>query len=302
MRRDNLRSIGKHSKGTISAYRANSDRIIEVAERAYQLGIRELFLQSGEDPHFVPEVCKAAMAVVAAHPNYNITLNLGALNDKELSSLWNAGARGYLIKHETANTLLHQQQREESLQYRVDHMLKARRAGFEIGSGIILGLPNQTDQDLANDIIFMGRLNLSKMVSCAPFTPSSELPDDTRQAPPGSFKKTRRFIALLRVCFPDARIPAVSNADSPVMPRNGHWKSGQALLIDAGANGITVNFTPPEWEENYALYIRGNEKTYLVSLKKAQQVAFETGLAMGLEATCSQEVPAVSPSLSLDGH
>jgi biotin synthase len=163
----------------------------------------------------------------------------------------------------------------------VGHMLKARKASFEIGSGNILGLPNQTDEDLADDILFLGRFNIAKMVSCAPFTPSDELPQDAREAPPGDFDKTRRFIALLRLCFPGARIPAVSNADSPFM-RKQHRKGGQALLMDAGANGITVNFTPPEWEANYGLYVRGNEKPYLVSLKKAQQVASETGLSMGI--------------------
>jgi biotin synthase len=281
MRRDNLHGIGKKGQSTISPYRATSGKIVEVAEYAYQLGFRELFLQSGEDSRLVPEVRKAVTAVVDAHSDYNITLNLGALADAEYQNLWGAGARGYLIKHETANPALHEQQREETLQHRVTHMLKARKAGFEIGSGNILGLPNQADEDLADDILFLGRLNITKMVSCAPFTPSDELPEDTREAPPGDFDKTRRFIALLRLCFPEARIPAVSNADSPLI-RKQRGKSGQALLMDAGANGITVNFTPPEWEAHYGLYVRGNEKTYLVSLKKAQRVASEAGLSMGI--------------------
>jgi biotin synthase len=126
-------------------------------------------------------------------------------------------------------------------------MIKARNAGFEIGSGNILGLPGQTDEDLADDVLFLGRFDIAKMVSCAPFTPSYELPQDARLTPPGDFNKTRRFIALLRLCFPEARIPAVSNADSPVVKRAHGEKSGQALLMDAGANGITVTFTPPDW-------------------------------------------------------
>ena len=274
---------GKNGRGTISAYRADSAKIVEVANDAYRLGFRELFLQSGEDPHVVPQVAKAVSEITEAHPDYNITLNLGALSDDEYRSLWHAGARCYLQKHETANPSLHEQQREETLQHRVEHMLKARRAGFEIGSGNILGLPNQTDTDLANDILFLGRINCEKMVSCAPFTPSDELPSDTRVAAPGDFEKTRRFhCSASAVCFPNARIPSVSNADSPHIGRKSQDKSGQALLMDAGANGITVNFTPPEWEAHYALYVRGTQKTYLVSLQKAERVADETGLAMGL--------------------
>src|SRR5262249_27606846 len=154
---------------------------------------------SGEDVKVVPEVRKAVQEISAAHPDYNITLNLGALSDKEYQGLWDAGARYYLQKHETANPALHEQQREETLQHRVEHMLKARRAGFESGSGNILGLPNQTDNDLAEDILFLGRMDLERMVSCAPFTPSDELPPDARATPPGDFEKTRRFIALLRL-------------------------------------------------------------------------------------------------------
>ncbi len=287
MRRDNLHLIAKDGRSAISAYRADSDKMAEVADHAYQLGFRELFFQSGEDSRLVPEVIKGVKAVMGAHPDYNITLNLGALADGEYEKLRDAGARNFLIKHETANPVLHEQQREETLRHRVDHMLKARRAGFEIGSGNILGLPHQTDEDLADDILFLGRFNITKMVSCAPFTPSDELPEDARHTTPGDFDKTRRFIALLRLCFPDARIPAVSNADSPLMPRRQRSKSGQALFMDAGANGITVYFTPPEWEAHYGLYVRGTDKTYLVSLRKARQVAAETGLSTGMIAQAS---------------
>ena len=296
MRRDNLHTIGKNGRSTISAYRADSEKIVEAARHAYELGFRELFLQSGEDPRVVPEVRKAVQEIAKTHPDYNITLNLGALSDREYRSLWDAGARYYLQKHETANPTLHEQQREETLEHRVGHMLKARKAGFEIGSGNILGLPNQTDGDLADDILFLGRINCEKMVSCAPFTPSDELPPDARAAAPGDFEKTRRFIALLRLCFPNARIPAVSNADSPHINRNHLKRSGQALLMDAGANGITVNFTPPEWEAHYALYVRGTQKTYLVSLQKAQRVAAETGMAMGLAYPSLGTAPASYPS------
>ena len=139
MRRDNLSSIGKDGRSTTTAYRATAEKMVEVAEHAYELGFRELFLQSGEDTRLVAEVLKAVKIVSTAHPDFNITLNLGALPNNEYQSLRQAGARNYLIKHETANPILHEQQREETLRHRVDHMIKARKAGFEIGSGIILG-------------------------------------------------------------------------------------------------------------------------------------------------------------------
>jgi len=70
----------------------------------------------------------------------------------------------------------------------------------------------------------------------------------------------------------------------------GLKKSGQALAIDAGANGVTVQFTPPEIEEQYGLYARGAEKRqegYLVRLEKARLVAQQTGLPLDLKPTPS---------------
>src|SRR5262249_35814719 len=104
---------------------------------------------------------------------------------------------------------------------------------------------------------------------------------------PGIFEKTLRFIALLRHCFPRARIPATSNLDSPQLIRPAVLpKSGQALAIDAGANGVTVQFTPPEVEDDYGLYARGSEKLaqgYLVRFEKAKLVSEQTGLPLDLK-------------------
>jgi biotin synthase len=70
MRRDNLRTIGKNGRGTISACRADSTKIIEVANDAYRLGFRELFLQSGEDPHVVAQVETAVSEITKARSGH----------------------------------------------------------------------------------------------------------------------------------------------------------------------------------------------------------------------------------------
>ncbi len=275
MRRSNLQSE--------LVSRATTEQILLAASAAQVLGFRQLFLQAGEDPLAVGIVINALRALREKEQGWHVVLNLGNLSLSEYRALKQAGAHGYLIKHETANAKLHLAYRGETLEKRIQHTLWAREAGLYVGSGIILGLPQQTDEDLAHDLILLGRLDSSKMASCAPFTPSEELPAAFRNHASGSFEKTRRFIALLRHCFPSARIPATSNLDSKRMQKtSGNHKSGQAQAIEAGANGITVQFTPLEVEQRYALYERGSEKEYLVYIGKAEQVARETGLLLDL--------------------
>lgn len=280
MRRDNSHAL--------STAKASADKIVDASEHAYALGFRQLFLQSGEDSTIIRPVLEALRIIKLRHSDWHIILNLGSHRLDVYKQLRAAGADGYLIKHETANAELHLKLREEQLAKRVHHMLLARQSGMYIGSGNILGLPGQTIEDVARDLIFLGRIDSSRMASCAPFTSSHDLPPALQIMEEGVFERTLRFLALLRHCFPSARIPATSNLDSPQLLRPpGLRKSGQALGIDAGANGITVQFTPAEIEDQYGLYARGTEKRqegYLVKSEKARLVSQQTGLQLDLQA------------------
>jgi biotin synthase len=297
MRRDNSHAlpIGK----------ANAAKIVVASEDAYSKGFRQLFLQSGEDVTIVRPVLEALAMIRRDRNDWHIILNLGSHRLDVYEKLRAAGADGYLIKHETSNPDLHLKLREESLNKRVHHMLLARKAGMYIGSGNILGLPGQTTEDVARDLIFLGRIGSTKMASCAPFTSSHDLPAALQVTEPGVFEKTLRFLALLRHCFPSARIPATSNLDSPHLIRPEFMpKSGQAMAIDAGANGITVQFTPREIEAEYGLYARGSEKLkdgYLVRLEKARLVAEQTGLHLDLKEPTAGVVELPAHTEAFDG-
>jgi biotin synthase len=283
MRRDHSHAL--------PAAKATAEKIVSASQSAYEKGFRQLFLQSGEDTTIIRPVVEALERINKQYADWHIILNLGNHRLETYAELKAAGAHGFLIKHETANPHLHYATRGETLGRRVHHMLLARKAGLYIGSGNILGLPGQSDEDLARDLIFLGRINSSRMASCAPFTPSHDLPIGFETSQEGIFEKALRFIALLRHCFPDARIPATSNLDSPQLNKpKALDKSGQAMAIDAGANGLTVQFTPPDIENNYGLYARGSEKMeqgYLVRFGKAKLVAEQTGLPLDLKQSGS---------------
>ena len=286
MRRDN--------SDALPVAKASAEKIVAASEEAYSKGFRQLFLQAGEDTTIIRPVVEALQIIRRRRNDWHIILNLGSHRLEVYEKLRAAGADGYLIKHETANPDLHLKLREEPLEKRVNHMLLARKAGMYIGSGNILGLPGQTIEDVAGDLIFLGRIGSSTMASSAPFTASHDLPLELQVTEPGIFEKTLRFIALLRHCFPNARIPATSNLDSPHLIRpNVLPKSGQAMAIDAGANGVTVQFTPREIEDEYGLYARGSEKLqdgYLVRFEKARLVAQQTGLPLDLQVAGEDDV------------
>ncbi|MBI4067915.1 radical SAM protein [Candidatus Kaiserbacteria bacterium] len=263
--------------------KATTEEIVEAADKSYADGIREFFIQGGEDTTMIPVVEAALKEIVARYPDMKVTLNLGGFNKEQFVRLRKAGATDYLIKHETANPRLHVEQRGETLEKRLQYMTWAREAGFNVGTGNILGLPGQTIKDLADDIIFMGRFNPTT-VSCAPFTPSRDLPERMRDHPSPDLEKVMRFVALLRVCFPDARIPATSNTDSPETPRKDRTKFGQSKTIEAGANGVTIQYTPARLNK-YALYIPMQEKErqgWRVTREKAILVSSQTGLPLDL--------------------
>lgn len=280
MRRDN--------SDALPIAKADASKIVAASEQAYALGFRQLFLQSGEDTTIIRPVIEALQAIRSKRAGWHVVLNLGSHKLDVYQRLRAAGADGYLIKHETANPELHLKLREEALSKRVSHMLLARKAGMYIGSGNILGLPGQSLEDIARDLLFLGRIDSSKMASSAPFTASHDLPAHLQIREPGVFERTLRFLAMLRHCFPSARIPATSNLDSPELIKPKQLpKSGQAMAIDAGANGVTVQFTPKEIEDKYGLYARGSEKSkdgYLVRFEKARLVSEQTGLPLDLHS------------------
>jgi len=277
MRRDNL----KGSK----QMRMSSDQIVEQAKLAHEAGIKEVFIQSGEDPQMIPVVVDALRKIKSDHElqELKVVLNLGDHKGSDYHLLAKAGAEGYLIKHETIDEVLHKKMRPHtSIKERVNFLLRAREAGMYIGTGVIVGLPRQTDESLAKDIIFAGRLGSWKMVSCSPFTPSDETP--LKGTPPGDFWKTLNMISIYRHLFPKARIPSVSNLDNEgLFTRPADLTiTGQSAAINAGADGITINITPPEIRKNYKIYDTEN-KRHIVDFSKAERISEETGLPLDIQ-------------------
>ncbi|KKQ93710.1 MAG: methyltransferase type 12 [candidate division CPR2 bacterium GW2011_GWC1_39_9] len=282
MRRDNLRQLPQK--------RITSEQMVTQARVAHEAGIKELFIQSGEGTRIIPTVVDS-IEEIKSDPELKelkIIVNLGNHSEQDYLALAQAGASSCLIKHETSDKDLHEEMRPGStLERRTSCLVQARKSGMYIGTGVIVGLPGQTDESLAGDIIYAGKLGSWEMVSCSPFTASDETPLKGSSA--GDFYKTLNMMAIYRHLFPKARIPSVSNLDNQLLtsrPEN-LTISGQSMGINAGANGVTINLTPMDIRKDYKIYDT-DKKRHVVDFSKAEMISKETGLPLDTRKTTEE--------------
>ena len=85
-----------------------------------------------------------------------VTLSLGERDDEELAAWREAGADRYLLRFETSNRALyeriHPPRPGDASRTASPCCGTLRRLGYEVGSGVMIGIPGQTYDDLADDI------------------------------------------------------------------------------------------------------------------------------------------------------
>jgi biotin synthase len=237
MRRDNTRQN--------TSYILDPAEILSAVRAVRDAGIDVVVFQGGEIPQ-TTDVLLELLPVVREMFNdrVEILLGLGIKSDAEFQALKERGADTYILKHETADPILHRQLRGETLEARLTALRSLQRMGYRVGTGCIVGLPGQTIDSLADDILLAASLGV-QMSSASPFVPAAETP--LADAAPGLTSRTLNVIAAMRIVNPDWLIPSVSALEQ-------RTAGGQAAGFRAGANVITINFTPPKQRQNYLIY------------------------------------------------
>lgn len=156
------------------------------------------------------------------------------------------GARRYLLRHETANDDRYKRLHPEtmSLDHRKQCLFDLKEIGYQVGTGIMVGSPFQTVEDLIEDIRFMQKLD-PEMIGIGPYLTHPDTPFTEYQN--GSLEGTLRLIAIFRLMFPYALIPATT-ALGTIHP------SGRELGLKAGANVVMPNLSPTAFRKLYSLY------------------------------------------------
>ena len=128
-------------------YRLTDDEILACCKEGYALGYRTFVLQGGEDPYYTDDrICALVSAIAAQHPDCRITLSIGEKSRESYQRYYDAGARRYLLRHETADPAHYRKLHPESmsLENRKRCLFDLRGIGYQVGSGFMIGSPYQT--------------------------------------------------------------------------------------------------------------------------------------------------------------
>jgi biotin synthase len=228
-------------------YRLNKTDILTCCDKGYDLGFRTFVLQGGEDPYYNDDILTDIInAVKGRYPDCAVTLSLGERSRESYQRLFDAGADRYLLRHETADenhySKLHPEY--QTLENRKACLKSLKEIGFQTGTGFMVGSPWQTNENLADDMLYIRGLSPA-MVGIGPFIPHSNTIFADRQQ--GSLDKTLFLIALLRLMMPNVLLPATT-ALGTIHPQ------GRELGILAGANVVMPNLSPVGVRDKYMLY------------------------------------------------
>jgi biotin synthase len=240
-------------------YRMSREEIMDCVGLAVAFGYGTVVLQSGEDPGMTRDWVADLVRRIKAETPLAVTLSLGERSDEDLSAWRAAGADRYLLRFETSNRALYDRIHPPRANQHSDRLAMLRRLrelGYEIGSGVMIGIPGQTYEDLAADIELFAGLDLD-MIGVGPFLvhPATPLGDPEfrpmileGEQTPGDELTTYKVIALARLVCPSANIPSTTALATLNLSR------GRELGLVRGANVIMPNLTPPKYRVHYEIY------------------------------------------------
>lgn len=231
----------------LERYRLTEDEIMECCRDGYELGFRTFVLQGGEDPYFSDErLCAIVSHIKKDYPGCAVTLSVGERSRESFKALFDAGADRYLLRHETADPEHYGKLHPGcmSLENRKRCLYDLKEIGYITGSGFMVGSPYQTTETLISDIRFLQELK-PHMIGIGPYITHSATPFADFKS--GSLELTLNILALLRLLFPKALLPATT-ALGTIAP------DGRELGLKAGANVVMPNLSPTEHRTQYELY------------------------------------------------
>ncbi|MGA2080184.1 MAG: [FeFe] hydrogenase H-cluster radical SAM maturase HydE [Holophaga sp.] len=245
----------------IPRYRMDQYDILDCVHRAWEYGFGTVVMQSGEDPGLTLEFVAEVIRSIKARFGLAITLSLGERSEAELRAWKQAGADRYLLRFETTDPELYRTIHPAlpgTVSDRLQQLLLMRDLGFEIGTGVMVGIPGQTWETLAEDIWTFRDFDMD-MIGIGPYIPSPGTPLDgelgeglrlragDRQVP-NDETTALKVLALTRLLCPDTNIPSTT-ALATLDPA-----AGRANGLKRGANVVMPNLTPPWYRELYRIY------------------------------------------------
>jgi biotin synthase len=231
----------------IKRYRLSVDEIVKTAINAVnKKGYKLLILQSGDDDYYSDEMLCQIIKKIKARARVFIFMSVGERDYEGYKKMKEAGASGMLFRFETSNQNLFKKLHPKGKDFkkRFDHLKFLKKLGYFIATGFIVGLPGQTIEDLADDILKVKKWG--HMISIGPFAPCDNTP--LFNSPQGDVEMNLKMIAILRLLMKKARIPVVTALETLA------GEEGRKRALRAGANSLMLNLTPAKFRSLYKIY------------------------------------------------
>lgn len=247
------------SNKEVTRYSLTHDEVMQVVTRAYEKGYGSVAIQSGEvsSKTFTDKINKMVSdSKRMTQGKIGITLSCGEQSEETYRRWFESGADRYLLRIETSSEALygrlHPHDDMHSYVKRVKALESLRKTGYQVGTGVMIGLPFQTNEMLADDLLFMKQFDID-MCGMGPYIEHTNTPlyAFREQLPPITerLSLSLKMISLLRILMPDINIAATTALQAI-------QKEGCELAILAGANVLMPNITPKQYRDDYILYNR----------------------------------------------
>ncbi len=239
----------------LKRYRLTREQVLQSARLALSLGYGTVVIQSGEDPGLTSDWVTELIETIRRQTRLAVTLSLGERSDEELAAWRYAGADRYLLRFETSRRDLYERIHPplaSTPSDRIRLLRRLRELGYEMGTGMMIGIPGQTLEDLTDDIMLLAELD-PDMIGLGPFVPHPDTPlgkvvPVTSGQAPNSENMVLKVLALVRLVCPMSNIPATT-ALASIDPEGG-YEAG----LRWGANVIMPNVSPAEVRKFYQIY------------------------------------------------
>ncbi len=236
------------SNKKVERYNLTKEEILTTVEDAVKLGYKTVVLQSGENSCYSTDELCEIIREIKKH-DIALTLSIGEKSFDEYKEYKRNGADRYLLRIETTDKKLYEKMHPKSdYNNRVKCLESLKTLGYELGTGCLVGLPEQTVDSLADDILFFKDIK-ADMIGIGPFIPHEDTP--LKDAEKGNFWLALKVMALTRILLKDINIPATTAMETI-------YPEGRIIALNSGANVIMPNMTIEKYRENYEIYPNKN--------------------------------------------
>jgi biotin synthase len=238
-------------------YEVTPEEVLEAAKYAWENKFGSLVIQAGErsDKSFVKSISEILKQIrKMSDGELGITLSLGEQTEETYREWFESGAHRYLLRIEVSNPELYGKYHPSDIKHdyrkRIESLHLLRKVGYQVGTGVMIGLPFQTKEDLADDLIFFRDFDID-MVGMGPYIEHENTPlyqyKDQLMSKIDRFYLSLKMVAVLRIMMKDINI-AATTAMQAIDPL------GREKALKVGANIIMPNLTPTRYREDYLLY------------------------------------------------